>query len=68
VAATIRPGGLLVYSTCSIEPEENEELIQTWLESHPEYKLEAETTLIPTESETDGAYAAALRRNPATPQ
>jgi 16S rRNA (cytosine967-C5)-methyltransferase len=61
VSTTIRPGGLLVYSTCSLEPEENELQVRSWLENNLAFTLEGERFLIPTESGTDGAYAAALR-------
>ncbi|GIQ65671.1 hypothetical protein PACILC2_42390 [Paenibacillus cisolokensis] len=36
-AALVRPGGTLVYSTCTIEPEENENQIARFLERHPEF-------------------------------
>lgn len=36
----VKPGGTLVYSTCTIEPEENEEQIQWCLERHPEFRSE----------------------------
>jgi NOL1/NOP2/sun family putative RNA methylase len=36
-AALVRPGGRLVYSTCTFAPQENEELILSFLESHPEF-------------------------------
>jgi 16S rRNA (cytosine967-C5)-methyltransferase len=39
-ADALRPGGLLVYSTCTISPTENERLIAAFLESHPEFSLE----------------------------
>lgn len=39
-AAMLKPGGRLVYSTCTFAPEENEESIRTFLERHPEFKIE----------------------------
>ncbi len=39
-ARLVRPGGVMVYSTCSIEPEENEQIFRGFLGRHPEYRLE----------------------------
>ncbi|HEY1834991.1 MAG TPA: 16S rRNA (cytosine(967)-C(5))-methyltransferase RsmB [Solirubrobacteraceae bacterium] len=39
-AAALRPGGVLVYSTCTISPSENERLIADFLDSHPDFALE----------------------------
>ncbi len=39
-AALVRPGGRLVYSTCTFAPEENEQTIRAFLESHPEFTPE----------------------------
>jgi 16S rRNA (cytosine967-C5)-methyltransferase len=36
-AAVVRPGGRLVYATCSSEPEENEQIVSAFLESHPDF-------------------------------
>ncbi|GAH65173.1 unnamed protein product, partial [marine sediment metagenome] len=36
----LKIGGRLVYSTCSTEPEENEEAVSRFLEKHPDFELE----------------------------
>jgi len=77
-AELVEPGGLLVYATCSIEPEENEDQIDAFLDRHAEYELEAavsgcelpadafsvrgELVIRPWMYGTDGSYAARLRR------
>ena len=40
-AILVRPGGRLVYSTCTFAPEENEQTIAAFLKDHPEFSLEA---------------------------
>lgn len=59
-AKIINPGGRLVYSTCSIEPAENQTLIAFFMRNHPEFKLQAETQLMPCAA-NDGAYVAVLK-------
>ena len=59
VSKGVKPGGRLVYSTCSIEREENQAQVSAFLERHPEYALAEERLLLPTEDH-DGAYAALL--------
>lgn len=50
------PGGILVYSTCTFSPEENEEVITWFLQSHPEYTLEDwRTPLALASSQPDSA-------------
>lgn len=58
----VKPGGSIVYSTCSIEPEENSELVAAFLSDHPEFRLEASMDSLPYRDQQDGAYAARLRR------
>ena len=47
-ATLVKPGGVLVYSTCTIEAEENEDVIAAFLKSHPNF-VPSPITTIPTE-------------------
>lgn len=64
-ASRVAPGGVLVYSTCSNEPEENEAQVTAFLARHPDFSLAESRESLPFESGTDGAFAARLKRNPA---
>ena len=61
-AALVAPGGALVYSTCSNEPEENDEQVKAFLSRHSDFKLDTTRESIPFESGHDGAFAARLIR------
>jgi len=76
-AEAVAPAGLLVYSTCSLEPEENEQQVERFLERHPDFRREPSDTfpptlltakgdlmILPQRDAMDGAYAARLRRRP----
>ena len=56
----LKPEGVLVYSTCSLEPQENQEVVKQFLRTHKEYKLESERGLLPFDDNVDGAYVAKL--------
>jgi 16S rRNA (cytosine967-C5)-methyltransferase len=61
-ACRVRSGGVLVYSTCSLEPEENSSVVTRFLATHPDYLLESEKELAPFIDGVDGAYVARLCR------
>jgi 16S rRNA (cytosine967-C5)-methyltransferase len=75
LAGRVRPGGLLCFSTCSLEPEENEMQIEEFLRDDPRFRREpsrgmpddllspeGDLTVLPQRHQMDGAYAARLRR------
>jgi 16S rRNA (cytosine967-C5)-methyltransferase len=75
-ASLVKVDGIIVYSTCSIEPEENYEIVKKFLEENPNFKFESAKGKFPDEiidedgciqtlphiHKTDGAFAARLVR------
>jgi 16S rRNA (cytosine967-C5)-methyltransferase len=59
----LKSNGVLVYSTCSLEPEENEEIVRQILTEMPILRLEAKTYSLPFRDGFDGAFAAKIIRN-----
>lgn len=75
-ASYVKPGGILLYSTCTVLRRENEEVVAAFLEDHREFRLEplplpkglpqndtGMLTLIPGQYDTDGFFICRLRRN-----
>jgi 16S rRNA (cytosine967-C5)-methyltransferase len=61
-APALRPGGALAYSTCSLEPEENEGVVEQFLAAQPQFTVERQRTLLPFVERVDGAFVALLKR------
>jgi 16S rRNA (cytosine967-C5)-methyltransferase len=59
-AALVRSGGLLVYSTCTIEPAENEERVTAFLRRHPTFAVESAQGILPDAVVTPEGYLATL--------
>ena len=58
----IKVGGLMVYATCSILPQENEQQVEKFLANHPNYKLISDKMHYPSETNYDGFYMALIER------
>jgi len=58
----VAPGGALVYSVCSFEPEEGSDLVRAALEGEDGFSLESESIVIPEAGARDGGYAARIIR------
>jgi len=63
-ATFVKPGGVLVYSTCSLEPEENGDLVTEFLKDNADFTLDESGDVLPMRDGFDGAYAARLVRKP----
>lgn len=61
-APYLKPGGRLVYSTCTLNRKENEGMIAAFLKTHPDFSILSEKTVFPMEYDSDGFYMAALTR------
>lgn len=61
-AAAVRPGGALVYATCSVFVEENEAVVAEFLQRHPAWSLEQDQLHGAPDADADSLYGAVLRR------
>lgn len=61
-AQALKPGGALVYATCTISPQENEHVVERFLAGHDDFALERRHLLLPHRDGTDGFFLARLTR------
>ncbi len=61
-ATMLKPGGRLVYSTCTFAPTEDEGSVSRFLEAHPDFYLEKEERLMPHKVKGEGHFLAVLHR------
>lgn len=62
-AAALRPGGALLYATCTISPRENEQVLDAFLAAHGGFERVSTRQLTPSRDGTDGFFLALLRRS-----
>lgn len=58
----LKPGGKMVYATCSILPSENRNQVDSFLEKEPDFSLEKDLQIWPSETGFDGFYMALINR------
>ena len=63
LSACVRPGGVLLYSTCTVFREENEDVVDKFLHDHPDFTREEQRLILPQEYDTDGFFYCRMRRN-----
>lgn len=62
-SSMLKPGGILVYATCSILPSENQFQTEKFLAEHKNFQMLEEKSIFPSEFNSDGYYMARLRKN-----
>ena len=61
-ARLLKPRGTLIYSTCSLEPEENDMVVNEFLSRNPGFRVETRRELLPFADRVDGAFVAKITR------
>jgi 16S rRNA (cytosine967-C5)-methyltransferase len=61
-ADLVKPGGTLVYSTCSSEPEENEHVVASFLRDRPDFTQDGSHQTLPFRDGLEAFFGAILRR------
>jgi 16S rRNA (cytosine967-C5)-methyltransferase len=75
-AKVLKPDGIIIYSTCTIDPEENEQVVKTFIDNNPEFRLEDLSGCIPEQylagkyyvrtfphkHKIDGSFAVRIRK------
>ena len=59
----VRKGGTVLYSTCTVDPAENEEIISAFLKAHSGYTAEQSRLLLPDDKGQEGFFTCLIRRN-----
>ncbi len=58
----VKPHGILMYSTCTINLMENEENVKWFLKDHPDFQLERQRQILPRKGQNDGFFLAKLKK------
>jgi 16S rRNA (cytosine967-C5)-methyltransferase len=59
----LKPGGILVYSTCTISPHENQEITREFLKRNPDFSKLEELQLLPNVNGTDGFFICKMKKD-----